>query len=71
MNRVCGDVHVPVAESDVDDYKVVDVIQVITNLSFLEFASATSNYKISRCTAGDLAGNMARYMELAISPAEL
>jgi len=71
VDRVSGDVCVPISEIDIDHDEVVDVIQVISDLVCSEFAANTSDYQIARRSASNLVRHMARYVKLTIGPTEL
>jgi hypothetical protein len=71
VNRVGRDVRIAVLEVDVDDDKVVDVIEMVTDLVRSDLACNTSYDKIARCAPSDLVGYMWWYMELSVAPTKL
>jgi hypothetical protein len=70
VNGVGGYVGITVPKNDIDHDQVVNVIQMIFDMGSGYFAGSAPNYNISCCTVENLVGYVARYVKLAISPAE-
>jgi hypothetical protein len=70
MNRVDRDVHISTPEVDVDDDKVVDMVEMISDLLLGDLASYAAHDNIPRGASCNLTGNMLGHMELAVGPAE-
>lgn len=71
MNRVGGYVCVAVLEGDIDNNKIMNVVQVIADLICREFSSNASNDKVACSSGGDLVCNMRWNMELSLIPSNL
>lgn len=70
MDRVGGDVHVSTSNIDVDDDKIVNVVEMISDLLLGDLASQAAHDKVPRGASCDLVGNMLGHMELAVGPTE-
>jgi hypothetical protein len=71
MNRVSRNIRITFSELDVDNHEIVYVVQMVTNLVCGEFASHTSNHKISRSPVSDLVGYVDWHVKLSFIPTEL
>ena len=70
MNRVDGDVHISTPEVDVDDDKVVDMVEMISDLLLGDLAGQATHDEVPRGASCNLVGNMLGHMELAVGTAE-
>jgi hypothetical protein len=69
VDRIGRDVGVAISEVDIDYDQVVNMVQMISNLSRGNFAANAAHNEIARRPIGNLIGNMAWYIELTIGPA--
>ena len=72
VNRVCGNVSVVAFESNTNNNKIVDVIEVLANRFCCMSCSTVDNDQISRSTViCNLVGNMSGKNELSICPSNI
>lgn len=65
------DVHISSPGYYVHDDKVVNVVKMITDLSFCDFPSKATHDEIPRCSTSNLASYVRQYLVLAIRPTKV
>lgn len=68
MDRVRRHVDIAVLGLHIENDKVVDVFHVLADLGFGELACSAAEDKIAGCADGDLIGDVAGKLELAVRP---
>ena len=71
VDAVQGDERVPIFESDVDDFKSMNVFEICADAFQRDVWLDKTDYKVSGCTTAYSSRNMPRQVELTLVPVHL